>query len=267
MDISLVNSQSLLQLLSLVEKKEQTLQILEQIDAAIISTLKGGTVSIEILEITESPARASLQPAATAKKAEAAVESPSKAAKPARSAKAGRSGGLKDRILALLDTAGPEGLRVKDIAAKLSVKATNVSVWFSTTGKKLTTKIEPGRFAVKGVKSASAPVITTEEPAKPAVAKSKAEPAAKAAKPAKKSKMSAEGKARIGAAAKARWAARREAKAAPTVPATKPVAAKPAVAKNKGGISPEARAKMAAAAKARWAKVRSGKTESKNSKP
>ena len=269
MDISLINSQSLLQLLSLVEKKEQTLQILEQIDEAIISTLKGGTVSIEILEITESPARASLSPAATAKKAEAAVESPSKAAKPARSDKAGRSGGLKDRILALLDTAGPEGLRVNDIAAKLSVKATNVSVWFSTTGRKLTTKIEPGRFAVKGAKTASAPVIKTEEPSK-AAAKAKAEPAVKpgaAAKPAKKSKMSAEGKARIGAAAKARWAARREAKAAPAVPSTKPAAAKPAAAKNKGGISPEARAKMAAAAKARWAKIRSGKTASKSSKP
>ncbi len=265
MDISLINSQSLLQLLSLVEKKEQTLQILEQIDAAIISALKGGTVAFEILENTESPARASLPPATMANKPVAAVESPSKAAKPARKSKAG---GLKERILALLDTAGPEGLRVKDIAAKLNVKPTNVSVWFSTTGKKVTTKIEPGRFAVKGAKTASAPVIKTEEPAKPAVAKSKAEPAAKAVKPAKKSKMSAEGKARIGAAAKARWAARRKAKAAPAVLSTKPVAAtKPAAAKNKGGISPEARAKMAAAAKARWAKVRSGKPASKSSKP
>ena len=265
MDISLVNSQSLLQLLSLVEKKEQTLQILEQIDAAIISTLKGGTVSIETLEITESPARASLQPAATAKKAEAAVESPSKAAKPARSDKAGRSGGLKDRILALLDTAGPEGLRVKDIAAKLSVKATNVSVWFSTTGKNVTTKIEPGRFAAKGTKPASAPSIKTEEPAKSAAAKIKP---VGAAKPAKKGQMSAEGKARIGAAAKARWAARRDAKAVPAVPSIKPVAAtKPAMAKKKGGISPEGRAKIAAASKARWAKVRAGKSAKKSTKP
>ena len=264
MDISLINSQSLLQLLSLVEKKEQTLQILEQIDEAIISTLKGGTVSIEILEITESPARASLSPAATAKKAEAAVESPSKAAKPARSDKAGRSGGLKDRILALLDTAGPEGLRVKDIAAKLSVKATNVSVWFSTTGKNVTTKIEPGRFAAKGAKPASAPAIKSEEPAKSAAAKIKP---VGAAKPAKKGQMSAEGKARIGAAAKARWAARRDAKAAPAA-VTKPVAAtKPATAKKKGGISPEGRAKIAAASKARWAKVRAGKSAKKSTKP
>ena len=261
MDISLVNSQSLLQLLSLVEKKEQTLQILEQIDAAIISTLKGGTVSFEILEITESPARASLQPAATAKKAEAAVESPSKAAKPARK---GKAGGLKERILALLDTAGPEGLRVKDIASKLSVKPSNVSVWFSTTGKNVTTKIEPGRFAAKGTKPASAPSIKTEEPAKSAAAKIKP---VGAAKPAKKGQMSAEGKARIGAAAKARWAARRDAKAAPAA-VTKPVAAtKTATAKKKGGISPEGRAKIAAAAKARWAKVRAGKSAKKSTKP
>jgi hypothetical protein len=42
MDLQHINSQSLLRLLSLSEKKEELLQILEQIDAEIINVLKGG---------------------------------------------------------------------------------------------------------------------------------------------------------------------------------------------------------------------------------
>ena len=247
MDISHVNSQSLFRLLSLVERKEELLNLVGEIDAAIIDTLKGGTVSIEVVEVaaTSKPALGKVVAPAAAK--------PSVAAQGAvKNAKAGRPGGLKDRILALLDAAGPEGLRVKDISAKLGVKSTNVSVWFSTTGKKLTTKIEPGRFASKGSK----PTVVPAAPVK-AVAP------AKPAKAAKKGKMSPEGKARIGAAAKARWAAARAAKSAP-VATDKPIASKsaspkPVAAKKKGGISPEGRAKLAAAANARWAKVRAGK--------
>ena len=141
MDISLINSQSLLRLLSLVEKKEELLETLEEIDAAIISTLKGGTISVEVFEAATSTPPAAIKPASAASKPTAAGKAPAKPAAP--KAKVGRSGGLKDRILALLDAAGPEGIRVKDISEKLGVKATNISVWFSTTGKKLSTKIEP----------------------------------------------------------------------------------------------------------------------------
>ena len=60
MDISLINSQSLLHLLSLTEKKEELLQILEQIDAEILRTLPGG-LSVEVLEVAST--RASAAPA------------------------------------------------------------------------------------------------------------------------------------------------------------------------------------------------------------
>ena len=140
MDISLINSQSLLHLLSLTEKKEELLQILGQIDAEIIRTLKGG-ISVEVVEIASSP----------------------------------------------------------------TIAKTPVAV---------------------------APVKT--------------------AKPAKaKRTMSAEGRARISAATKARWAARRAGKAAKAVVA--PKAGKPAKAKKKSGLTPEGRAKLAANMKARWA--------------
>lgn len=64
-------------------------------------------------------------------------------------------------------------------------------------------------------------------------------------------KMSAEARARIGAAAKARWA---KVKAAPAPVAKR--AAKPA--KKKSGLTAEGRAKLAASMKARWAARKKG---------
>lgn len=76
-----------------------------------------------------------------------------------------------------------------------------------------------------------------------------------AAKPAgTKRTMSAAGRAKIAAAARARWAKVRAAKS----PA--PKAAAP-VAKKKFTMSAAARAKIAAAARARWAKVKAAKAK------
>lgn len=199
MDISLINSQSLLRLLALTEKKEELLSLVDNIDAAIIATLKGG-VSVEVVEI----APASVAPA---QKPVAALKAPAKPAR-AKKARGGKSGGLKEKILALLETAGSEGLKVKEIADKLGAKPGNISVWFSTTGKKLVTKVEPGRYAVKGA-------------AKPATKPTAVAPAAvKAAKPAKAKKkggLTPEGRAKLAANMKARWAARKAGKPAAKV--------------------------------------------------
>jgi len=213
MDISLINSQSLLRLLSLTERKEEILQLLGKIDDEIRKTLQGG-VSVEVLEIASAP-----KPAAPALKQVATPKAP--AAKPAKAKKArkGKSGGLKERILALLEEAGSRGLRVKEIAEKLNAKSGNISVWFSTTGKKLATKVEPGRYAIKGAaKSAAKPAAPVA--AKPAKATKKAKPAAKAAKKVKaikKSGLTPEGRAKLAANMKARWAAKRAGKSAPNV--------------------------------------------------
>jgi hypothetical protein len=193
MDISLINSQSLLRLLALTEKKEELLSLVDNIDAAIIATLKGG-VSVEVVEIASAPAQ----------KPVAALKAPAKPAR-AKKAKGGKSGGLKEKILALLETAGSEGLKVKEIADKLGAKPGNISVWFSTTGKKLVTKVEPGRYAVKGAAKPASKPATAVAPA--------AVKAAKPAKAKKKSGLTPEGRAKLAANMKARWAARRAAKA------------------------------------------------------
>jgi len=246
MDISLITSQSLRSLISLTEKKDELLRGLDEIHAEIARTLRGGAVSVvEVMEFVTTPKPT---PAAPAKIAKATLVAPK--------ANKGRSGGLKGKILALLDAAGADGLRVKDIAEKLKTKPPRISVWFSTTGKQLTTKIEPGRYAAKGVAASQSPAA-----AKPA---QEAAPA-KGAKVSKKSKMSAEGRARISAATKARWAARRAGNVS-TKAVVAPKAAKLAKTKKKG-LSPEGRAKLAAAATARWAAVRAAKAAAKPTAP
>ena len=195
MNLTHINSQSLLHLLSLAEKKEEILQVLERINAEILRTLRSG-VSVEFLDVASARAIA-----APALEQLAAPKAP--AAKPAKAkkAKGGKPGGLKARILALLDAAGDRGLRVNEIAEKLVAKPANISVWFSTTGKKLTKKIEPGRYAILGTPASNKP----------------AEAAPKAAeKPAKSKKrkggLTAEGRAKLAANMKARWAARKAGK-------------------------------------------------------
>ncbi len=74
-----------------------------------------------------------------------------------------------------------------------------------------------------------------------------------------KGKMSAEGRARIVAAQKARWAKLKSNSQAPAAAKeAKPKTAK-APAKKKRTMSPEVKAKLAMAMKARWAAAKAGK--------
>ena len=67
-----------------------------------------------------------------------------------RGPKAGvKPGGTKARILALLEAAGSKGLTTREISTKLNLSPAGVGVWFSSTGKKLTTKLAPGHYALK----------------------------------------------------------------------------------------------------------------------
>ena len=48
-----------------------------------------------------------------------------------------KRGQMKETIIELLKAAGKEGLAVKELAEKMSVKPVNVHVWFGSTGKKV----------------------------------------------------------------------------------------------------------------------------------
>jgi len=195
MDLTHITSQTLRRAISLSERKEELVKLIAELETELAKVLTG--VAVSVPGIVRQPAS----------------RKPSKPAK-AAPARKGKSGAVKDRILALLDAAGSQGLKVKEIAEKLGSPAGNISVWFSTTGKKLTQKIEPGRYASKGVKVA-APAAA----AKPAPA---AKPVA-----ARKGKLTPEGRAKIAAASKARWAAHRSKNAG------KPAAKEKAPAKKK----------------------------------
>jgi len=214
MNFSHITSDTLRKLIPLTEKRDELIKNLRAIESDIAASLS--STAAAVVEVV-APAK---------------TESKAKTPKRASKDRSGR-GRLKEQILALLEAAGNAGLGVKEIADKLGVKAGNVYVWFSSTGKALTTKIAPGRYAVK---KSSAPATGKKvEPVK-------ATPVAKAIKSAAKSKpavkqakgkrnISPEARAKMAAAAKARWEKQRASKPAAAKKAGKPAKKAPKVLK------------------------------------
>jgi hypothetical protein len=95
--------------------------------------------------------------------ASAPVKTPAKASGKTKGSK-GRSkrGALKEQILAALSTAGPNGVRVTELASELRTKAANIHAWFHSTGKKIhgLTKVSGGHYRLKG----SAPAAKASSP-------------------------------------------------------------------------------------------------------
>jgi len=141
MDLSHITSQSLRRVLSLTERKDELVKLIGEIETEIAKVLSGGTAPV-------------------------AKARPATKSSPVRKARGkARSGGLKDKIISALVAAGPQGLRVKEIAGKVGSPAGNISVWLSTTGKNLTTKLEPGLYTVKGTKpDAPVPAASVVKP-------------------------------------------------------------------------------------------------------
>ena len=184
MDIKHITSDSLRRLLSLTDKKAQLIKAVSEVEDQIAKALKGAaTATVEVAEAV-TPFK------------------PAKKGKKAKKTKGTKPGGLKERILALLEAAGDEGIRVKDIAEKLASKPGNIAVWFSTTGKAITTKVAPGRFARKGAGKVSASTKPAHKAAK------------KRRKAKRKSGLTPAGRAKLAANMKARWAARKAGKPA-----------------------------------------------------
>ncbi|MEI6072115.1 MAG: hypothetical protein WCS31_10005 [Verrucomicrobiae bacterium] len=95
MDLSLINSQSLLHLLSLSEKKEEILQVIAEINAEIVRTLKGG-ISVEVVNVVPASRPALAAPAQMLNKPSAAPKkSPAKPAKAKKRSKMSPEGRAK----------------------------------------------------------------------------------------------------------------------------------------------------------------------------
>ena len=55
----------------------------------------------------------------------------------------------KEKILSVLEQAGPEGMKLTEIAAATRMPAANVAVWLSTSGKKLNKRLATGCYTIK----------------------------------------------------------------------------------------------------------------------
>jgi hypothetical protein len=126
MSIIDLTSSSLKSLISLTKKKEILLDEIKKIESQVASFLTGKPSPVK--KGKGRPAKKVSPVKKGPKASEGVVKSPG--------AKRGPKGGLGKKVIAALEAAGEEGVKVSDLARKLKVKNTNLHVWFSSTGKK-----------------------------------------------------------------------------------------------------------------------------------
>lgn len=169
MEISNLSADKLRDLIKLVERRDALTSELKKVEAAIVALTSGETApapkrvstrkrrqdrrftTAKLVAPADKASEASK--AATAAKGVKAAEAPKAKSSEATQVKdTGRRGKLKSSILAILKAAGPEGIAVKDVAAKLKAKPQNIHVWFSSTGKKVPglVRVSEGRYSLKG---------------------------------------------------------------------------------------------------------------------
>jgi hypothetical protein len=112
-----LSSAQLAHLIELVKEKETLQAKMEQVDAELLSLETGKS-------IPKKRGRKPGRPAGVKNKV-------------AKTRKAKRGKRLKEPLLKALSAAGPSGVTVKELSAKLKVKPGNIFSWFYTTGKKV----------------------------------------------------------------------------------------------------------------------------------
>ena len=119
MDFTKISRADMVRIMKLIERKEE----LQAQIAAIDRELRGGGGG------AAAPAPVARKPRA-AKRATAAAPAADGSAAPSP-----RRGAVRDAIVGLLQSAGPDGIPVKEIADKLGKPPGHIHTWFSITGK------------------------------------------------------------------------------------------------------------------------------------
>jgi hypothetical protein len=129
-----LSSAQLAHLIRLVKEKETLLAQLARVDSALTA-----------LEDGHAPAKRGRKPGRPPKVAGRGPGRP-----PGKTGRRGKR--IKDALLKLLKSAGPSGITVKELAAKLKVKPNNVFSWFYTTGKKVSgiKKVGEAKYSYNG---------------------------------------------------------------------------------------------------------------------
>ena len=141
MNLTHLTSAALKPIATLVERKEALEAQLEDISLR----LAAWKLDVES-KATKGPAS---RPTSRTPRMAATTNARAVVAKPAGKTKRQRRGQLKESVLAQVKAAGPLGITVADLAAKLGAKPKNLFVWFHSTGKRGTElqKVGPGRYA------------------------------------------------------------------------------------------------------------------------
>jgi hypothetical protein len=147
MSLNNIPSAKLRQLISIVEKKERVQEELREIESTLSTYLSPGPAT----PATRIPRKTRKSRAVRASKQQLEVKAPKSNVQQAESESGQRRGALKDLILAALQKADGAGIAIKDLSRTLDVKAQNLHVWFSSTGRKVKgiTKVSAGRWAYK----------------------------------------------------------------------------------------------------------------------
>jgi len=133
MDFTKISRADMVRIMKLIERKEE---LQAQIDA-IDRELRGGGSGVVVAAPAVRKPRAAKQKSAAAPESEgSAPPSP-------------RRGAVRDAITGLLQSAGPDGISVKEIAEKLGKPTGHIHTWFSITGKGIANvrKLGGGRWA------------------------------------------------------------------------------------------------------------------------
>ena len=163
MDITLLTSTDVQHIVRLVERKEQLLAQVAEIDTTLTSLGLGNQRAVTPVE-KPAPARRKRQRRATAP----AITNPKPMVEVTTPGKRTPRGALKAAIVDLLKEAGGAGLSTAEIAGKLGANPKGTYVWFYKTGKTVPEikQIGPGRYmwAADTAPGDAAP----QTPAKPA---------------------------------------------------------------------------------------------------
>jgi hypothetical protein len=148
MSLNNITSAELRQLISIVERKERVQEELREIESKLSTYLSPEPTT----PATRTPRRARKPRAVRVSKQPREVKAPKSNVQQAESESGQRRGALKDSILAALQKADGAGIAIKDLSRTLGVKAQNLHVWFSSTGRKVkgVTKVSAGRWAYAG---------------------------------------------------------------------------------------------------------------------
>jgi hypothetical protein len=145
MSLNNITSAELRQLISIVERKERLQEELREIESKLSTHLLPRPTT----RATPTPRRTRKSRAVRVNKQSLEVKTSKADGQQAESESGQRRGALKESILAALQKAGGAGIAINDLSRTLGVKAQNLHVWFSSTGKKVKgiTKVRAGCWA------------------------------------------------------------------------------------------------------------------------